>query len=50
MANIFQFQVTNKVNCTLGLGFANVSAGDTFYLTDTQLKKMKANKKHAAVA
>ncbi len=39
MANIFKFQATNKVKDTVGLGFANVSAGDIFYLTDIQLKK-----------
>jgi len=38
MANIYKFQVTNKVQNTLGLGFANVAAGDTFYLVDTQLQ------------
>lgn len=39
MANIFQFKATNKVKNTLGLGFANVAAGDEFYLTDIQLKR-----------
>ena len=38
MANIYKFKVTNKVQNTLGLGFANVAAGDTFYLVDSQLK------------
>ena len=38
MANIFKFQATNKVNGTLGLGFSNPAPGDTFYLTDSQLR------------